>query len=39
LSDVDTKKEDNPMERRLPEVVGVRRTGWAAPGTAIRSRT
>src|SRR5260370_11068691 len=23
-------KEKNPMERRYPEVVGVRRTGWAA---------
>jgi hypothetical protein len=23
-------KEENPMERHLPEVVGVRRTGWAA---------
>jgi hypothetical protein len=27
--DVDPK-EANPMERRYPEVVGVRRTGWAA---------
>jgi hypothetical protein len=27
--DVDLK-EKNPMERRYPEVVGVRRTGWAA---------
>src|SRR5260221_2079329 len=29
LVDVDPK-EANPMERRYPEVVGVRRTGWAA---------
>ena len=29
LVDVDLK-EANPMERRYPEVVGVRRTGWAA---------
>jgi hypothetical protein len=28
LSDVDPRRR--PMERHLPEVVGVRRTGWAA---------